>query len=83
MSHTLHHETLERGLGGFKIEQRYAVVLVDFWTEGKEKTMVYTTWPDYLDSGPFEITCHRGFENLVTDEEWKHNYKIMLAVKKL
>jgi len=83
MSYQLHHKTLEHGLGDFQIEHRYAVVLVDIWTEGKEKTHAYTHWPDCLESAPFEVICCSGFENLITKDEWKHNYKIMLAVKKL
>ena len=83
MSHALHHETLERGLGDFKIEHRYAVVLVDIWTEGKEKTKTFMDWPKCLEHEPYEVESKSGFENLVTDEAWKHNYKIMMAVKKL
>lgn len=83
MSHQPHHATLERGLGDLKIEHRYAVVLVDIWTEGKEKHSTYAEWPACLDSGPYEITCRSGFESLVTDEQWKQNYKIMMAVMKL
>ncbi len=83
MSHQLHHETLERGLRDLKIEHRYAVVLVDIWTEGKEKKSTYVDWPACLDSAPYEITCRTGFESLSIDGQWKQNYKIMMAVKKL
>lgn len=84
MSHQLYHQTLERGLGeDFKIENRYAVVLVDIWIEGKNKTSTYVEWPKCLNSAPFELDCRRGFESLATEAQWKQNYKIMMAVKKL
>ena len=83
MSHQVHHETLERGLRDFKIEHRYAVVLVDIWTEGTEKTNTYLAWPKCLGDENHIVDCKSGFESLVTDKEWKHNYKIMMAVKKL
>jgi len=66
-----------------KIEHRYAIVLVDIWTEGEAKQVTFENWPACLDDASLDLIRTGGFENLMIEKEWKHNYKIMMAAKKL
>ncbi|PQZ85410.1 MULTISPECIES: hypothetical protein [Pseudomonas] len=83
MSYQAHHATLELGLGKLKIEHRYAIVLVDIWTEGEAKQVTFENWPACLGNASFDLFRTGGFENLMIEKEWKHHYKIMMAAKKL
>jgi len=83
MSYQAHHATLELGLDKLKIEHRYAIVLVDIWTEGEAKQITFNKWPACLDDASFDLFRTGGFENLMIEKEWKHHYKIMMAAKKL
>lgn len=73
-------ELLENGLRHTIERNRYAVVLADVWTETKGKKDIFERWPECLESGPFLYTKTLEFNGLQIEGEWKHNYKILVAV---
>lgn len=77
------HLLLEKGLINPIQRQRYAVILADVWTETKGKQDIFETWPTCLNSGQFLYSKVLEFSELPVEGEWKHNYKILVAVKEL
>ncbi|MBV7469320.1 hypothetical protein [Aeromonas sp. sif0611] len=77
-----HHATLELGLQGIKIENRYAIVLADIWLESKTKIEIYNNWPQSIcESGTPSFIGE--FDTLQTESAWKNNYKILGAAIKI
>lgn len=77
-----HHSTLERGLRGVSVENRYAIVLADVWLESDSKVDAYNSWPECVCADAiWANSC--GFESLNTTESWKNNYKLLIAAIKI
>ncbi|MGY3961058.1 hypothetical protein [Aeromonas popoffii] len=74
---------IEKGFINPIQRQRYAVILADVWTETKSKKDIVKSWPTCLKSDPFLYSKVLEFNALPVEGEWKHNYKLLVAVKKL
>ena len=80
MLSSVHIELLEKGLYNISIEKRYAIVLADVWTESNAKQSVFDTWPDCIREPNIVWHNRASFECLKTQEQWKNNYKLLIAV---
>jgi hypothetical protein len=74
---------LENGLVNTIIENRFAVILADVWTETKGKEYIFNKWPECLSNSDIYWHSKAGFEELNTNEDWKINYKLLIAVIKI
>lgn len=66
--------------------RRYSIVLADVWTENDEKINVYKSWPNQLPSHFLETLLFSKslpFNHLYVEENWKNNYKILIAVSEI
>jgi len=79
MQSPAHIELLEKGLININIENRYAIVLVDVWTETKSKQTLLNTWPECIGNDQIMWSKSVSFENLTTKGKWKYNYNILMA----
>lgn len=83
MHNELYISQLEKKISNIKIEKRYAIVLADVWTENNTKLDIFTNWPKCIMESAFYYSDKLGFESLPINEEWKNNYKILIAVDEI
>ncbi|WP_017221373.1 hypothetical protein [Moritella dasanensis] len=77
-------ELLEKGLID-KVEprKRYSIVLADVWTENNGKKELFENWPKCLSDEEFAYSDKISFGGLHSQEFWKHNYKLLIAVNEI
>lgn len=77
-------EALEDGLKiKSKKRKHYSIVLADVWTETKAKMSVYVYWPECISNNFFIYSSTLSFSDLPVNEQWKNNYKILIAVSEI